>query len=141
MKQTYNLLIVHFLSALLLFTSCTSDTENNFDSSPADRNRAAITNLREQLVEAPYGWKVIYFPKTDSLLFSNPNEVIGKYQYNGRYGYGGYYYIMTFDDKGKVTMTADYDDKTLSTPRTSEFERSEERRVGKECRSRWSPYH
>ena len=22
-----------------------------------------------------------------------------------------------------------------------EFERSEERRVGKECRSRWSPYH
>ena len=27
---------------------------------------------------------------------------------------------------------------TRSTPRTS---RSEERRVGKECRSRWSPYH
>ena len=23
----------------------------------------------------------------------------------------------------------------------SEMERSEERRVGKECRSRWSPYH
>ena len=22
-----------------------------------------------------------------------------------------------------------------------QFERSEERRVGKECRSRWSPYH
>src|SRR2546430_14490870 len=26
-------------------------------------------------------------------------------------------------------------------PRFSELERSEERRVGKECRSRWSPYH
>ena len=24
---------------------------------------------------------------------------------------------------------------------TPEFTRSEERRVGKECRSRWSPYH
>ena len=24
---------------------------------------------------------------------------------------------------------------------TREYERSEERRVGKECRSRWSPYH
>src|SRR5215813_7200746 len=24
---------------------------------------------------------------------------------------------------------------------TSNFDRSEERRVGKECRSRWSPYH
>src|SRR5690348_17810453 len=26
-------------------------------------------------------------------------------------------------------------------PRVSNQERSEERRVGKECRSRWSPYH
>src|SRR3989440_9365451 len=38
---------------------------------------------------------------------------------------------------------------TLATPeniarfeaRRAELERSEERRVGKECRSRWSPYH
>ena len=26
-------------------------------------------------------------------------------------------------------------------PREMEIRRSEERRVGKECRSRWSPYH
>ena len=26
-------------------------------------------------------------------------------------------------------------------PFTASIERSEERRVGKECRSRWSPYH
>src|SRR5258708_29130340 len=26
-------------------------------------------------------------------------------------------------------------------PRAHQLERSEERRVGKECRSRWSPYH
>ena len=26
-------------------------------------------------------------------------------------------------------------------PRAAPAERSEERRVGKECRSRWSPYH
>nr|WP_143163442.1 hypothetical protein [Enterococcus faecium] len=25
--------------------------------------------------------------------------------------------------------------------KTTHFDRSEERRVGKECRSRWSPYH
>ena len=32
--------------------------------------------------------------------------------------------------------------KKLSDAREVEFfERSEERRVGKECRSRWSPYH
>src|SRR3712207_7973507 len=30
---------------------------------------------------------------------------------------------------------------TLSTPLLTSRVRSEERRVGKECRSRWSPYH
>ncbi len=29
----------------------------------------------------------------------------------------------------------------ISTQGNEEFVRSEERRVGKECRSRWSPYH
>src|SRR5215467_15605256 len=29
----------------------------------------------------------------------------------------------------------------LVTTKHGELERSEERRVGKECRSRWSPYH
>src|SRR3712207_4298037 len=28
-----------------------------------------------------------------------------------------------------------------TTPELNQFSRSEERRVGKECRSRWSPYH
>ena len=31
--------------------------------------------------------------------------------------------------------------KTVVFYRTAEAPRSEERRVGKECRSRWSPYH
>ena len=30
---------------------------------------------------------------------------------------------------------------TPSTKKAENYERSEERRVGKECRSRWSPYH
>src|SRR2546430_5310342 len=37
-----------------------------------------------------------------------------------------------------TTSNADYDSGTF--PTTIMF-RSEERRVGKECRSRWSPYH
>ena len=40
---------------------------------------------------------------------------------------GGKIYIG-MNDSGKVVGVADAD-------------RSEERRVGKECRSRWSPYH
>ena len=31
--------------------------------------------------------------------------------------------------------------QTLTIGRASLYLRSEERRVGKECRSRWSPYH
>src|SRR2546427_10384535 len=32
-------------------------------------------------------------------------------------------------------------EEVLISPGASNDERSEERRVGKECRSRWSPYH
>ena len=31
--------------------------------------------------------------------------------------------------------------KTLQERHSEKYVRSEERRVGKECRSRWSPYH
>ena len=34
-----------------------------------------------------------------------------------------------------------YDGKVFALPFYGESSRSEERRVGKECRSRWSPYH
>jgi hypothetical protein len=43
-----------------------------------------------------------------------------------------YDYPTVFFDTAKPVML------TLSNPSR---ERSEERRVGKECRSRWSPYH
>ena len=38
-----------------------------------------------------------------------------------------------------ITLGSDYYDKKITF--TVEQDRSEERRVGKECRSRWSPYH
>ena len=48
---------------------------------------------------------------------------------------------MSFVDKFKgifVTEDDDYEEEELQDEIIS---RSEERRVGKECRSRWSPYH
>ena len=43
---------------------------------------------------------------------------------------------------GSSTAAATYTDDTGGTPHSNPIaERSEERRVGKECRSRWSPYH
>ena len=41
---------------------------------------------------------------------------------------------FVIDDNGKERLSVE--GKLLGNPR-----RSEERRVGKECRSRWSPYH
>ena len=37
-------------------------------------------------------------------------------------------------EKGDISENAEYD-------AAKDAQRSEERRVGKECRSRWSPYH
>ena len=43
---------------------------------------------------------------------------------------------------GAVSLPYDYEnDKNLAFDFTFYSQRSEERRVGKECRSRWSPYH
>ena len=43
-------------------------------------------------------------------------------------------------DVGKVCIRATHERQRHSIL-GAEFIRSEERRVGKECRSRWSPYH
>ena len=55
--------------------------------------------------------------------------------------------ITTFKGKkitGMLTVMPeneyDYDEETKDIA-TLQTRRSEERRVGKECRSRWSPYH
>ena len=46
-------------------------------------------------------------------------------------------YLKTTDLKVELVRTTTADSTTTTTTAT----RSEERRVGKECRSRWSPYH
>ena len=51
--------------------------------------------------------------------------------------------ILAHVDAGKTTLTESllYASGDISEPGSVEKGRSEERRVGKECRSRWSPYH
>ena len=48
----------------------------------------------------------------------------------------GSYYLVEYTDGQGVTQTG-----YIPTSYVTSFNRSEERRVGKECRSRWSPYH
>ena len=61
---------------------------------------------------------------------------------------GGYMSCLKSDAKlGEIVMLGAHDAGTvgqneMACTQHSDFgERSEERRVGKECRSRWSPYH
>ena len=50
--------------------------------------------------------------------------------------YAGFYLTRASFSVAKIGILAD-----PSVSLTTENMRSEERRVGKECRSRWSPYH
>ena len=43
--------------------------------------------------------------------------------------------------RGRILFGEHHESHAASAFFPSPFERSEERRVGKECRSRWSPYH
>ena len=50
--------------------------------------------------------------------------------------------VLTVLNLLPVGVDAAYADDVFSlAARIGPFRRSEERRVGKECRSRWSPYH
>ena len=48
---------------------------------------------------------------------------------------------MNFDSICQVMNDIGMDGIMLNAPTPDDYRRSEERRVGKECRSRWSPYH
>ena len=49
--------------------------------------------------------------------------------------------IITLVSDPDIALRAENNTAALALEALSEALRSEERRVGKECRSRWSPYH
>src|SRR3989442_625672 len=49
--------------------------------------------------------------------------------------------LRLLDDDGRPVRVAAPNGDPIALEIPADFERSEERRVGKECRSRWSPYH
>lgn len=113
--------------SLIIIVSCFLSCRNNEIEglSPSERNKQSIDQLRKELVDAPYGWKVIYFPKTDSLLFSDKDAVFSRndaLRFNAEYGYGGHYFMMKFQDNGIVNTLVDTNETTLTTQKKSEFE-------------------
>ena len=122
MKTGFRILIL-----IMAFFSCKE--EKTFDLSPSERNAKHISELRKELINAPYGWSVTYFPRTDSLLFTNVNELItlpkGIFEEKYKYGYGGHCFLMRFSDNGIVEAVADYTEQSLQEVRQSEFEVSQ----------------
>ena len=79
-------------------------------------------------------WKKL-FNKTQKSIKENKAIVINETAIN---------YIHIQKTKKNISLKIDQQGLIISTPfhtPQSYIERSEERRVGKECRSRWSPYH
>lgn len=113
------------LLAILMLVCFSCKDENMFDISPSERSAKQISELRQELIEAPHGWCVTYFPRTDSLLFTNVKESVIQYEYQSHYGYGGHSFLMKFSDNGTVEMVADYDEQSLTESRKSEFEISQ----------------
>ena len=111
-----------FLLLLCLGTlaACNSD-DSVFKTSPTARAQEAVDALKQRLVSAPYGWRVLYFSRTDSLLYTQPDQDIPQSLLRGSYGYGGHCFTMRFTADNKVEMRADYSDNTAKTPEVSEF--------------------
>lgn len=113
----------YVVCALMGINICACNSENIFDSSPIERVEQQISELQKDLVSAPFGWKIIYFPKTDSLLFSDPEAKVGEFDYQPEsFGYGGKFFLMKFTESGQVEMFSDDDDKTVETPVVGAYE-------------------
>src|SRR5207253_10735323 len=91
----------------------------------AARSKAMIANAENI---APYSWRSQNDRRTTSR--------IGRTPYRGIVG-------SAFPSSDRTIATARIGSPAVRTMRDTEGQeyRSEERRVGKECRSRWSPYH
>lgn len=94
------------LTILLILTGCKQSSI--FESSPAMRTQAQITHLDSLLKSAPHGWKMVYFPKVDSLLFINSSETLkSSAVQKNYYGYGGFQYLVKFNDRNQLTIVSD----------------------------------
>lgn len=84
MKKINNILFT--LLAVFAFTACTSEVDDLFDKSSADRIAEAIATDKQMLVDAPNGWLMEYFCEDT---------------------YGGYNMFVKFNDDNTVTVASE----------------------------------
>lgn len=112
------------IGGLSLLSSCGQD-KPVFSDSPTARSQQRIDSLRKVLASAPKGWELIYFPKTDSLLFTDPRAQVDLLKYPNELGYGGFYYQLSFEAEGKASLRGDYTDGEARTSQTITYSLSQ----------------
>lgn len=121
MKKKYCITTIAFTLALATLASCSGKSRQAFPESPSERLQTSISSLYEELTSSPAGWSVLYFPHCDSLLFSNPNELISQTAFRGRLGYGGSSFVMKFSKDGTVEIKADFSEESCTEPKVSRY--------------------
>lgn len=104
----------------LLLGAC-SQRDDVFDQTPNERIQTRQDSLRQVLTSAADGWEVLYFPRTDSLLFADPKVELELHRYARQLGYGGFYYQMIFSDQGTLQLRGDYSDGSAGSYQTVHY--------------------
>src|ERR1017187_5557571 len=102
-----------------------TNMSRNTPEDPTDRMRdlqGRLDEAQERLLEAEETLRALRSGEVDAIVASGPD---GEQVYTLKGADETYRVMVQEMAEGALTLTT----------------RSEERRVGKECRSRWSPYH
>src|ERR1035437_2229087 len=91
---------------------------------------------------APKGYDRILFPQTNQLPVKVNVSIQGTFSGSVWGAYGGMPSVGgNTDGQSNSPVSSSYGVAAITEGTNPTAVRSEERRVGKECRSRWSPYH
>lgn len=112
------------LGGIGLLASCQQE-KPVFSSTPTARSLERIDSLRGILTSAPLGWELLYFPKTDSLLFTDSRASVDLLKYPNQLGYGGFYFQLRFTDDGQASLRGDYTDGSAHTDQTIAYSLSQ----------------
>lgn len=101
-----SVLLISIAFILSAFMAC--EEAGIFSQTPSERSQQHMADLHQRLTSSPYGWQVVLFPKTDSLLFTNPGQKIGEYDFEPEdLGYGGFTAVVDFLSNGTMRMFTD----------------------------------
>lgn len=108
------------LGGMNLLASCQKE-KPVFSATPTARSLERIDSLRGVLTTAPAGWELLYFPKTDSLLFTDSRAQVDLQKYVNQLGYGGFYFQLRFSPQGQASLRGDYTDGSASAEQTVSY--------------------